>query len=330
MFPDGITRDGTLRRSAVDPRMPAEGVVPELQWEGCRRAQPRMADFVSMAAERAADSLRFRSSGGPKTGVERSAGRRARDRWPDFHGAVGATSGFPSTSEYDPIGRVAEADGPADHFHSGPAPYRILRPDSPRTPGQPELPGAMGSRVEVVMWKTCGRSRSDLGWRVRRFPKSKVAITEGRTGGLPAYLPPARTSASRRRTRQKLGDYRSHGRSCCSTSRAKGGSVGGQPGASDAAPRGSGLPHIMWGHRLPDRGKLAAHALSGAGGGGQIETFSGRPTPRSRRCSAANRHAIRLSTPRSSSRSWPDRAAKRGCPTARIPPPRRPPHDPIR
>ncbi len=210
LFPDGIT-EMNAPPFGGGFSMPAEGVVPELQWAGCRAHNRWMSEFVSMAPER-------------RVGLAcvpvfwEVADAVAEIRWAKQHGLGGLI--FPVQwgarppyhhPRYDPIWAVCEELGLPIHFHSGPAPASDYFGPIPAQPGQPELPGAMGIYVsEVVMWNVRPLTFLIWGGVFERFPKLKVAITEGTAIWVPEYLTLLDFRYAESHYAQKLGDYRSH------------------------------------------------------------------------------------------------------------------------
>jgi predicted TIM-barrel fold metal-dependent hydrolase len=210
LFPDGITEMNSPPFGGGFS-MPAEGVVPDLQWAGCRAHNRWMAEFVAMAPER-------------RCGLAcvpifwEVADAVAEIRWAKEHGLGGLI--FPVQwgprppyhhPRYDPIWAECEALGLPIHFHSGPAPAQDYFGPIPPQPGQPELPGAMGIYVsEVVMWNVRPLTFLLWGGVFERFPKLRVAITEGTAVWVPEYLALLDFRFAETHYAQKLGDYRSH------------------------------------------------------------------------------------------------------------------------
>jgi len=97
------------------------------------------------------------------------------------------------------------------HFHSGAAPIDDYF--GPDTPGAERvaLPAGMGIYISEVAWY-CARPLTFLLWggAFERFPRLKVAITEGTSIWVPPYLELLDQRYSSTHYSQKLGDYRSH------------------------------------------------------------------------------------------------------------------------
>src|SRR4029453_6867308 len=184
LFPDGIT-EMNAPPFGGGFSMPAENVGPELQWAGCRRHNRWM--------------------GGLAAGLRRAKGPGAGGLI--FPGQGGKRPPYPHP-RYDPIWAECEALGLPIHFHSGPAPASDYFGPIPPQPGQPELPGAMGIYVsEVVMGNVRPLTFLIWGGVFERFPKLKVAITEGTAVWVPEYLALLDFRFAETPYAQNLGDY---------------------------------------------------------------------------------------------------------------------------
>lgn len=210
LFPDGVT-EMNAPPFGGGFSMPSENVVPELQWAGCRAHNRWMAEFVSMAPERRAGLACVPVFWEVDDAV-------AEVRWAHDHGLKGLI--FPVQwgkqapyhhPRYDPVWRVCEELSMVVHFHSGPAPMEDYFGKLPPEEGQVELPGAVGIYVSEVAWWNA-RPLTFLIWGgvFERFPKLRVAITEGTTIWVPEYLTLMDHRYSVTHYAQKLGDYRSH------------------------------------------------------------------------------------------------------------------------
>ena len=94
------------------------------------------------------------------------------------------------------------------HFHSGPAPTNDYFGAVPPTEN---LPGAVGIYVtEVAFYLVRPLTFMLWGGVFERFPKLKVAMTEGTAVWVPEYLQLLEQRYSETHYSQKLGDYRSH------------------------------------------------------------------------------------------------------------------------
>ncbi len=210
LFPDGVTEMNAPPFGAGFS-MPAEGVVPELQWAGCRAHNRWMGEFVSMAPERRVGLACVPVFWEVVDAV-------AEVRWAKEHGLGGLI--FPVQwgpnapyhhPRYDPIWAECEALGMPIHFHSGPAPMQDYFGAFPPQPGQIELPGAVGVYVsEVAIWNVRPLTFLIWGGVFERFPQLRVAITEGTTVWVPEYLALMDQRFEETHYSQKLGDYRSH------------------------------------------------------------------------------------------------------------------------
>src|SRR5690606_38831874 len=81
---------------------------------------------------------------------------------------------------YDPLWATCEDLGLVVHFHSGAAPTQDYFGGSLFAEGCPDLPGAVGIYISEVAWWNV-RPLTFLIWGgvFERFPRLKVAITEG-------------------------------------------------------------------------------------------------------------------------------------------------------
>jgi predicted TIM-barrel fold metal-dependent hydrolase len=210
LFPDGIT-EMNAPPFGGGFSMPTEGVVPELQWAGCRAHNRWMAEFVSMAPERRAGLACV-----PITWDVAEAVREIA--WAREHGLRGVI--FPVTwgrhapyhhPRYDPIWAACQDHGLPIHFHSGPAPMEDYFGPFPPPPDAASLPGAVGIYISEVCWWNA-RPLTFMLWGgvFERFPRLKVAITEGTAVWVPEYLRLLDQRYSETHYAQKLGDYRSH------------------------------------------------------------------------------------------------------------------------
>ncbi len=210
IFPDGITEMNTPPFGA-GLSLPTENVVPELQWAGARAHNRWLAELVAMAPDRRVGVALV-----PALWDVDEAVREVR--WIREHGLKGIL--LPCTwgklpayhhPKYDPLWAVCQETDVVIHFHSGPAPNEDYFGTALPQAGAPELPGAVGIFVsEVVFW--CVRPLTFLIWGgiFERFPRLKVAITEGTSVWAPEYLTLLDQRYSETHYSAKLGDYRSH------------------------------------------------------------------------------------------------------------------------
>ena len=156
LFPDGITEMNSPPFGGGFS-MPAEGVVPELQWAGCRAHNRWMSEFVSMAPERRVGLACVPIFWEVADAVEEI-------RWSKRHGLGGLI--FPVQwgarppyhhPRYDPIWAECEALGLPIHFHSGPRPRRTTSARSPRSRDRSSCPARWGSTCPKWRGGTCAR-----------------------------------------------------------------------------------------------------------------------------------------------------------------------------
>ncbi len=253
LFPDGVTEMNSPPFGAGFS-MPSEGVVPELQWAGCRAHNRWMAEFVSMAPER-------RIGLACVPAFWEIADAVAEARWAREHGLGGVILPVQwgklapyHHPRYDPFWAECEALGLPIHFHSGPAPMADYFGPIPPEPGQPELPGAVGIYVtEVAWWNVRPLTFLIWGGVFERFPRLKVAVTEGTTVWVPEYLRLMDHRFEVTHYAQKLGDYRSHLKSKPSEYFARNVHLGAScmPRREAELRHEIGLGQIMWGTDYP-------------------------------------------------------------------------------
>jgi predicted TIM-barrel fold metal-dependent hydrolase len=191
--------------------MSPEGVTADLQWAGCTAHNRWMAEFVSTAPERriglgcipvlwdidrAVEGIRWAKENGLR-------GLVFPPRWGKYDGYHSA--------RYDPVWEVCQDLDMPIHFHSGPAPIEDYFGPLPPPEGHVVSPGAMGVYItEVAMWLVRPLTFMLWGGVFERFPKLKVAMTEGTAVWVPEYLELLEQRYSETHYSQKLGDYRSH------------------------------------------------------------------------------------------------------------------------
>jgi predicted TIM-barrel fold metal-dependent hydrolase len=216
IFPDGITEMNTPPFGA-GLSLPTDGVVPELQWAGARAHNRWIAELCQMAPERRAGVAIV-----PALWDVAEAVREVE--WARAHGLRGAL--LPCKwgahapyhhPKYDPLWAACQDQEIVVHFHSGAAPMEdyfgpLPLPGAP-APAEPRvaLPGAMGAYISEVAW-WCVRPLTFLIWGgvLERFPRLRVAITEGTSIWAPEYLALLDQRYSETHYSAKLGDYRSH------------------------------------------------------------------------------------------------------------------------
>jgi predicted TIM-barrel fold metal-dependent hydrolase len=210
LFPDGVTEMNAPPFGAGFTMSP-EGVTADLQWAGCTAHNRWMAEFVSTAPER-----RIGLACIPVVwDIERSV---EGIRWAHENGLRGLV--FPPRwgnydayhhPRYDPVWEIAQDLEMPIHFHSGPAPIEDYFGPVPAPEGHVAPPGAMGVYItEVAMWLVRPLTFMLWGGVFERFPRLKVAITEGTAIWVPEYLHLLEQRYSETHYSQKLGDYRSH------------------------------------------------------------------------------------------------------------------------
>jgi predicted TIM-barrel fold metal-dependent hydrolase len=210
LFPDGVTEMNAPPFGAGFSMQP-EGAVPELQWAGCRAHNRWMAEFVAMSPERRIGLGCIPIFWDIEQSVEGV-------RWCHENGLRGVV--IPPVwgkqpayhhPRYDPVWEVCEQLGMVIHFHSGPSPFEEYFGTLPRADDATELPGAVGAYVtEVAIWLVRPLTFMLWGGVFERYPKLKVAMTEGTSIWVPEYLELLEQRYSVTHYSQKLGDYRSH------------------------------------------------------------------------------------------------------------------------
>jgi predicted TIM-barrel fold metal-dependent hydrolase len=212
LFPDGITEMNSPPFGAGFS-MPSDGVVPELQWAGSRAHNRWIAEFVQMAPER-----RIGLACVPALWDVDEAVREIH--WARDNGLGGIILPFmwgklPAYHhrKYDPIWAACQDMDLPIHFHSGPAPMEQYF--GPLLHGEREdqenLPGAVGAYVSEVCWWVA-RPVTFMIWggAFERYPRLKVAVTEGTSIWVPEYLRLLDHRYEVTHYAQKLGDFRSH------------------------------------------------------------------------------------------------------------------------
>jgi predicted TIM-barrel fold metal-dependent hydrolase len=253
LFPDGIT-EMNAPPFGGGFSMPTEGVVPELQWAGCRAHNRWMAEFVSMAPERRAGLACVPIAWDVAEAVAEIA-------WARRHGLRGVI--FPVMwgkrapyhhPRYDPIWAACQDHGLPIHFHSGPSPMEDYFGPLPPPADAPELPGAVGIYISEVCWWNA-RPLTFMLWGgvFERFPRLKVAVTEGTAIWVPEYLRLLDQRYSETHYAQKLGDYRSHLSMKPSEYFARNVRIGAScmPRREALLRHEIGVPQIMWGSDFP-------------------------------------------------------------------------------
>jgi hypothetical protein len=189
LFVDGLT-EGNSPPFGGDLGLMPLGVVPELQWAGCRANKRWMAEFVAMAPKR-------------RLGLPHMFTGQARYHDP----------------KYDPLWAICEERGMVIHFHSGAAPMHEyfgvdLFAQNQEEPTEPlvEMPGSLGIYVTAVAWwLTRPLVYMIWGGVFGRFPALKIAVTEGSTIWVPELLQLMDQRFGDPHFSAKIGtDYKSH------------------------------------------------------------------------------------------------------------------------
>ena len=253
LFPDGVTEMNAPPFGAGFS-MGTEGVTSELQWAGCRAHNRWLAEFVSAAPERriglacipvlwdialAVEGVRWAKDNGLRGVVLPPMW----GRFAPYHDAC-----------YDPFWEACQELNMPIHFHSGPSPINDYFGPMPPPEGYIPNQGAVGIYItEVAMWLTRPLTFMLWGGVFERFPKLKVALTEGTSVWVPEYLELLEQRYSETHYSMKLGDYRSHlsmspvdyfkrnvkiGASC-------------MPRREAELRHRTGVPQIMWGSDYP-------------------------------------------------------------------------------
>jgi predicted TIM-barrel fold metal-dependent hydrolase len=255
--------------------MPTENVVPELQWAGCRAHNRWMSEFVQMAPER-----RVGLACVPVFwDVEESVREIRWAREHDLRGVI-----FPVMwgkqppyhhPRYDPVWAACQDLDVPIHFHSGPAPSEDYFGAFPPPPGSVNMPGAMGIYVTEVCWWNV-RPLTFLIWGgvFERFPRLKVAITEGTTIWVPEYLMLMDQRFSQTHYNQKLGDFQSHLSMKPSEYFRRNVRLGAScmPRREAEKRHETGIAQIMWGSDFPHPEGAWPHTREQ-----MVETFHGLP-----------------------------------------------------
>jgi predicted TIM-barrel fold metal-dependent hydrolase len=273
IFPDGITEMNAPPFGA-GLSLPTENVVPELQWAGARAHNRWLAELVAMAPER-----RLGVALVPALWDVAEAVREVR--WAREHGLAGIL--LPGMwgkhapyhhPKYDPLWAACQDHGVVIHFHSGPAPTEDYF--GPPSLGEARLaPGAMGIYVsEVVWWNVRPLTFMLWGGAFERFPRLRVAITEGTTIWAPEYLRLLDQRYGETHYSQKLGDYRSHLSLRPSEYFARNVALGAScmPRREADLRHETGVANIMWGSDYPHPEGSWPHTHEQ-----RIETFRGLP-----------------------------------------------------
>jgi len=252
IFPDGITEMNAPPFGAgigLSPR----NATRELQWAGARSHNRWLSELVQMAPER--------REGVAIVPATWDVGEAVREvRWARANGlgsimipVIWGDHAPYHHPRYDPLWAVCEELDVVIHFHSGPADSEQYFGSWPPNPGEQTLPGAMGIYVSEVAWFVA-RPLTFLIWGgiFERFPKLKVAVTEGTAIWAPSFLELLDHRAARHAGSSKLGDYTSHLSLLPSEYFARNIRLGAMvPPAEMAVRHEIGVDCLMWGSDYP-------------------------------------------------------------------------------
>jgi predicted TIM-barrel fold metal-dependent hydrolase len=210
IFPDGVTEMNAPPFGAGFGMHP-ESSNSELMWAGCDAHNRFMAEFVQTAPERRIGLACIPVYWDIDLAVEKTKEAKR-------NGLAGVLlppicGNFPAYhySQYDPFWAVCQDLDMPVHFHSGPAPMQEFFGPMPPPEGQAIPEGAVGSYLmEVHFWLARPLNFMLWGGVFTRFPKLKVALTEGTSAWVPDFLERLRFFYTESREAQKLGDFRSH------------------------------------------------------------------------------------------------------------------------
>jgi len=200
IFPDGIT-EMNMPPFGAGLSLPTEEIVPELQWAGARAHNRWLAELCQMAPERRAGVAIVPILWDVDEAVKEARWAKVNGlksvmlpvRWGKFEGY--------DHPKYDPFWAVCEELELVVSFHSGPAPMEDYGD------GQ----GMVGIYISEVAWYLV-RPLTFMLWGgvFERFPKLRVAITEGTAVWVPEYLKLLDFRYEDTPYSAKLGDYTSH------------------------------------------------------------------------------------------------------------------------
>jgi predicted TIM-barrel fold metal-dependent hydrolase len=200
LFPDGIT-EMNMPPFGAGISLPTEEVVPELQWAGARAHNRWISEFCQMAPARRAGVAVVPALWDVDEAVRevqwaRERGLRAA-LIPNYWGKLDAYH----HPKYDPLWAACQDLGVVVNFHSGAAPMADYS----------DHVGMMGAYISEVAWWTA-RPLTFLIWGgvLERFPRLKIAVTEGTSIWVPEMLALLDFRYADTPYSAKLGDYRSH------------------------------------------------------------------------------------------------------------------------
>ncbi|MGI9432236.1 MAG: amidohydrolase family protein [Myxococcota bacterium] len=200
LFPDGIT-EMNMPPFGAGLSLPTDGIDPKLQWAGARAPNRWIAEFCQMAPERRAGVAIV-----PALWDVDEAVREAE--WSREHGlrSVLLPTRWGSLDayhhpKYDPLWAACQDLDLVVNFHSGAAPMEDYA----------DHVGMMGAYISEVAWWNA-RPLTFLIWGgvFERFPRLRVAITEGTCIWVPEFVQLLDFRYEETHFAAKLGDYRSH------------------------------------------------------------------------------------------------------------------------
>lgn len=210
LFPDGVTEMNAPPFGAGFNMRP-DGANAELMWAGCDAHNRFMSEFVQTAPERRIGLACIPVFWDIDLAIEKAKEARTNGlqgvllppMWGDFAGY--------NHGKYDPFWEICQDLEMPVHFHSGPAPMEEFFGPIPPQEGD-EIPhGAVGAYLmEVHLWLTRPLNFMLWGGVFTRFPKLKVAVTEGTCAWVPDFLHRLAFHYNESRESQKLGDFRAH------------------------------------------------------------------------------------------------------------------------
>ncbi len=213
LFPDGVTEMNAPPFGAGFSMSPA-GSNAELMWAGCDAHNRFIAEFVQTAPERRIGLACIPVYWDIDLAIEKTQEARKNG----LAGVLlppmcGMSEGFEAYHfpKYDRFWATCqELDMPV-HFHSGPAPMEQFFGPLPPTDVGAIPPGAVGAYLmEVHLWLTRPLTFMLWGGVFTRFPKLRVAVTEGTSAWVPDYVARLEFHYAETRESQKLGDFRGH------------------------------------------------------------------------------------------------------------------------
>ena len=200
IFPDGIT-EMNMPPFGAGLSLPTEEIVPELQWAGARAHNRWLAELCQMAPERRAGVAIVPILWDVDEAVKEARWAKVNGlksvmlpvRWGKFEAY--------HHPKYDPFWAVCEELELVINFHSGPAPMEDYG----------EGRGMVGIYISEVAWYLV-RPLTFMLWGgvFERFPKLRLAITEGTAVWVPEYLELLDFRYEDTPYSAKLGDYTSH------------------------------------------------------------------------------------------------------------------------